>query len=466
MIPVVALIGRPNVGKSTLFNQLTRTRDALVIDLPGTTRDRKFGEGEVGPLPYVVIDTGGVGLEENQVDELMAQQSLQAIEQADVLLMLVDGQSGVTASDEQIANLVRQSNKPVILVVNKTDGVQVDVATADFYQLGLGEPVPIVAKAGKGIVKLAEQFSEHFPEQVVEESDDPIDKRIRIALVGRPNVGKSTLVNRMLGEDRVVVCDFPGTTRDSIDIPLDREGERYTIIDTAGVRKKRKVKETVEKFSVIQTLKAIESCHVAVLLIDAQGEVGDQDLQLLDFILQAGKACVIAINKWDGLAPEQRQDIKKSLKIELNFVNYVEQLFISALHGTNVGHIFDAVKRAYESAHKEIPTPALTKVLEQTIATHMPPLIKGRRIKLRYAHLGRLQPPTIVIHGNQTESLPVSYQRYLINAFRKAFQLVGTPIKLQLKTGDNPYKDKRNKLTPRQMRKRKRLKKFVQKKSK
>lgn len=435
MLPVIAIVGRPNVGKSTLFNCLTKTRDALVADFAGLTRDRLYGEGRLGSKPYIVVDTGGLGTPEHPIENLAAQQSERAIEEADLILFLCDARAGLTAADQTLAQSLRKLGKPVFLVVNKSEGLNTDLVAAEFYGLGLGEPYFIAAAHNSGISDLMDLVLESFPEEEIPESA----KGIKIAVIGRPNVGKSTLINRMLGEERVVVFDQPGTTRDSIYIPYERHGKPYILIDTAGVRRRGQIKEVIEKFSVIKTLKAIESCHVAILVIDAQENITEQDLHLLGFALEAGKALVIAVNKWDGLTQDQREWIKIELERRLSFVDFVKIKFISALHGTGVGELYPLVEQAYTSAHCELVTSQLTHILEQAIAAHQPPLVKGRRIKLRYAHPGGHNPPCIVIHGKQTRSLPGSYQRYLESFYRKALHLIGTPIRIELRDSDNPY---------------------------
>ncbi len=462
MLPVIAIVGRPNVGKSTLFNALTHTRDALVVDLPGTTRDRQYGEGKVGERPYIVIDTGGVGGTENIVDASVTKQSWLAIEEADVVLFMVDGQAGVTNVDLEFAKQLRKTTKPKFLIVNKTDGLDLQFALTDFYSLGCGEPIPIAASQKRGIAKLAEIFLANFPAQ----DEENVAERfpgIRVAIVGQPNVGKSTLVNRILGEERVVVSPVSGTTRDSIFIPFVRDGQEYTLIDTAGIRRKSRVDNTVEKFSVVKALQAIEACNVVVLLIDAKRGVTDQDLSLLDFIVESGRALVIAINKWDGLTAEEKEDVKKPLGYKLQFVDFAIQHFISALHGTGVGNIFASITKAYNSAMQELPTPLLTKLLEDIVTAHQPPLVHGRRIRLRYAHTGGHNPPRIIVHGNQTEHISDSYKRYMAKAFIERLKLQGTPVIVQFKTGENPFAGKRNTLTPRQEHKRKRFMKHVKK---
>jgi GTP-binding protein len=468
---VIAIVGRPNVGKSTLFNQLTKSREALVVDLPGVTRDRQYGAGKIGSKPFIVIDTGGVGVIDSGIDNLMADQSWQAVEDADIILFLVDGRSGLVTADQDVALKLRQKDKPVYLVVNKTDGLNTDIAVSDFYALGIkGEPIPIAASHGRGVTHLIETVLESYPLPPEEDAEDLREKEnfaetgIKIAIAGRPNVGKSTLVNRMLGEERVVVFDEPGTTRDSIYIPLERFGTKYTLIDTAGVRRRARISETVEKFSVVKTLKAIDDCHVVILVLDARAGVTDQDLGLLGYILETGRALVVAINKWDGLDMEQKESVKKTLNYRLTFADFATVHYISALHGSGVGNLFDSVHKAYQSATKELSTNELTRVLIKAVALHTPPMVRGRRIKLRYAHAGGHRPPLIIIHGNQTEEVPETYKRYLMNVFRIQLKLEGTPIRIQFKTSTNPYEGKRNPLTPRQEYKRKRLKNFVKKK--
>jgi GTP-binding protein len=463
MKPVIALVGRPNVGKSTLFNALTRTRDAIVADYPGLTRDRQYGTGKVGERPYLVVDTGGLSGDDAGIDGVMAQQVLAAIADSDAVLFMVDGRDGMTAADENIAAHLRQCGKPITLVVNKTDRVDPDIASSEFFSLGLGEPVSIAAVHNRGVRALIEDVLKLFPEELDEEQED---QGIKVAIVGRPNVGKSTLVNRILGEERVVVFDLPGTTRDSIYVPFEKEGQRYTLIDTAGVRRRARIREHIEKFSIIKTLQAIADAHVVIMVLDAREGISEQDAHLLGFVMDAGRALVMAINKWDGLPPEQKESVKRDLDIKLPFLDFARIHYISALHGTNVGHLFKSLNQAYASAMRKLSTPELTQLLESAVNAHQPPLVKGRRIKLRYAHQGGKNPPLIVIHGNQTESVPASYKRYLENVFRKQLKLEGTPIRIEFKAGTNPYAGKKNKLTVRQMAKKKRLVKFVKKREK
>ncbi|WP_312055087.1 ribosome biogenesis GTPase Der [Pantoea brenneri] len=487
MVPVVALVGRPNVGKSTLFNRLTRTRDALVADFPGLTRDRKYGRAEVEGREFIVIDTGGIDGTEEGVETRMAEQSLLAIEEADVVLFMVDARAGMMAADQQIAKHLRSRQKATFLVANKTDGLDPDQAVVDFYSLGLGEIHAIAASHGRGVTSLIETAllpwidkvepvelteeeenqaywnaldAEQTAEQEAaeeEENFDPTGLPIKLAIVGRPNVGKSTLTNRILGEDRVVVYDMPGTTRDSIYIPMERDGREYVLIDTAGVRKRAKISDTVEKFSVIKTLQAIEDANVVMLVIDARAGISDQDLSLLGFILNSGRSLVIVVNKWDGLSQEIRDEVKETLDYRLGFIDFARIHFISALHGSGVGNLFESVTEAYDCSTKRVNTSMLTRIMNMAAEDHQPPLVRGRRVKLKYAHAGGYNPPIVVIHGNQVKDLPDSYKRYLMNYFRKSLNVMGTPIRIQFKEGENPYEGKRNLLTPTQQRKRKRL---------
>lgn len=445
MIPVIALVGRPNVGKSTLFNQLTRTRDALVADYPGLTRDRKYGDGKAGEHEFIVIDTGGISGDEQGIDEHMARQSLLAIEEADAVLFLVDGRNGLNPADEMIANHLRRSDKPVYLVVNKTDGINEDIALADFYALGMGELYPMAAAHGKGVRSLIDLVMLPFAERVAEarEQIEFDAKGIRIGVIGRPNVGKSTLVNRMLGEERVIVYDMPGTTRDSVYIPYKRHDKEYTLIDTAGVRRRKHVKEAVEKFSIVKTLQAIQDANVVICVIDSHEDLVEQDLHMIGYALDAGRGLVIAINKWDGLSKDEREHIKKEVERRLGFVPYAKVHYISALHGTGVGDLYDTIEDTYESCYAKWTTNRLTRILEDAVAEHQPPMVKGRRIKLRYAHQGGSNPPRIVVHGNQTHALPGSYKRYLENKFRTVLNITGTPISFEFRSSDNPFAPKK-----------------------
>ncbi len=458
MLPVIALVGRPNVGKSTLFNRLTRTQDALVADFPGLTRDRQYGDASFEGKSFIVVDTGGVGVDDAAVDALMSKQSEFALNEANAVFFLVDGRAGLTAIDQTIATNLRKISKPIYLIVNKTEGLDEEMACADFQSLGFSEVHAISAAHGRGIHALQQKIITTFdstPEEIITENV------IKIAFAGRPNVGKSTLINRILGEERVVVYDMPGTTRDSIAIPFERDDQQYILIDTAGVRRRARVDEKIEKFSVIKTLQSIKESNVCLMLLDARDGLTDQDLHLLGFIIESGKALVILVNKWDGLDEDSKESIKNELNRRLHFAHFAKIRFISALHGTGVGGIFKDILQAYVSATQSFSTPKVTRLLQDLITQHTPPLVNGRRIKLRYAHAGGQNPPIIVIHGNQLDSLPDSYKRYLSNGFTKHLGLVGTPLKLEFKGASNPYKDKKNKLTDRQIQRKKRLMKHV-----
>jgi len=464
MLPVIALIGRPNVGKSTLFNRLTRSRDALVADYPGLTRDRKYGFGKLGPIPYLVIDTGGVAGGEVGIDERTVDQTSRALDEADVAIVMVDAREGLTAADEHVAELARKNAKKMFLVVNKAEGLDTAIAGGEFHALGIGEPLVISATHGDRVNALMDFVLADF--DVVEEEEplpsyDDDDHALRIAVVGRPNVGKSTLINRIIGEERLVVFDQPGTTRDTVSVPFVRNDRKYELIDTAGIRRKSKVHEVIEKFSIIKALQAIEHAEVVIAVLDAHEGVTEQDVSLLGLILERGRSLVVVTNKWDGLTASERKHVRDELDRRLPFLDFAERITISALHGTAVGDLLPAVERAFRAAVLDMPTTALTRELESAVTAHPPPLVRGRRIRLRYAHQGGRNPPVIVIHGNQTERVPEAYRRYLINRFRKAFKLKGTPVRLNFKSSDNPYKGKRNKLTPRQERKRQRLMKRV-----
>jgi GTP-binding protein len=440
MKPTIVLVGRPNVGKSTLFNQLTKTRDALVANLPGLTRDRHYGLGKLGDKPYLVVDTGGLEpVVKDGIMHEMARQTLQAIDEADVVLFMVDARTGCTAQDKIIADRLRQAACPVHVVVNKAEGIQHDIAAAEFYELGLGTPLTISASHNEGLNELVDVALAHLPEQVAElESEHP-----KIALVGRPNVGKSTLVNTLLGEERVIAFDQPGTTRDSIYIDFERQGHHYTLIDTAGVRKRGKVFEAIEKFSVIKTLQAIADANVVVLVLDAHADIGEQDAHLAGFILEAGRALVIAVNKWDGMSDYERDHIKREIARKLQFLEFARFHYISALHGSGLTGLLRSVDEAYKAAMAKLPTPLLTRVLIDAVAAHQPPFTGAFRPKLRYAHQGGMNPPLIVIHGNALDQIAQSYRRYLEGVFLRAFQLHGTPLKVQFNVSHNPYAEKK-----------------------
>jgi GTP-binding protein len=441
MIPVIALIGRPNVGKSTLFNVFTRSRDAIVANEPGLTRDRQYGVGERSDKTFIVVDTGGLSGEKQDLDELMAGQTLLAMEEADEILFLVDAQDGLTNGDHVIANLVRKSGKSCCVVINKVDGIDPDQARADFYALGFERIQTISAAHRKGTNVLLEYLLDSYTQERAqsETPDGPT-----IAVIGRPNVGKSTLINRLIGEERVVAFDQPGTTRDTIPVPFERRGKHYTLIDTAGVRRRGKVQEVIEKFSVIKALEAIEKAHVVVLVIDARDGLTDQDLTLLGYALNSGRALVIAVNKWDGLDADQREQNRQTLKRRLVFASFATLHFISAKHGTAVGDLMSSVDQAYQSAFMDINTRFLTDLLEEAVFKHNPPMHNGRRIKLRFAHQGGRNPPVIVVHGNQTQHLPDAYVRYLMGFFITKLKLKGTPVRIELKSGENPFASKRH----------------------
>lgn len=482
MIPVVALVGRPNVGKSTLFNRLTRTRDALVADFPGLTRDRKYGRAFLSGYEFIVVDTGGIDGTEEGIETKMAEQSLAAIEEADVVLFMTDARAGLTAADLSIAQHLRSREKTTFVVANKVDGIDADSACAEFWSLGLGEVYQMAASQGRGVTNMIEYALTPYAEAmgIVRQGEDEVteereyteeeaeaeqkrlqDLPIKLAIIGKPNVGKSTLTNRILGEERVVVFDEPGTTRDSIYIPMEREGREYVIIDTAGVRRRSKVHQVIEKFSVIKTLKAVEDANVVLLIIDAREGIAEQDLGLLGFALNAGRALVIAVNKWDGIDQGIKDRVKSELDRRLGFIDFARIHFISALHGTGVGHLFESIEEAYDSATRRVSTSMLTRIMQMSQDDHQPPLVNGRRVKLKYAHAGGYNPPIVVIHGNQVSRLPDSYKRYMMNYFRRSLKVVGTPIQLRFQEGDNPFENKTEKLTMSQERRRKRAQSHI-----
>ncbi len=447
MLPTIALVGRPNVGKSTLFNRLTRSRDALVADLPGLTRDRHYGRARQGDLPYLVVDTGGLEpVVRDGILYQMAKQTLQAIDEADFILFLVDGRAGLTPGDRAIASELRRRGKPVFLAVNKVEGMPGHLATSEFHELGLGVPWPISSAHGEGVSSLVDEVlsgcAVSVPDEKLLEDDGIVPK---IAIVGRPNVGKSTLVNQLLGEERVIAFDQPGTTRDSISIPFSHHGKPYVLVDTAGLRRRGKVFEAVEKFSVFKTMQAIEESHVVVLTLDAQQDISDQDAHIASYILSAGRALVVAVNKWDGLESFKRDTIKGELSRKLGFLDFAQLLFISALKGTGINGLLPAVDAAFAAAMAKLPTPRLTRVLHEAVTQHQPPKAGPFRPKLRYAHQGGHNPPVVVIHGTAVVHIPDTYRRYLENTFREAFSLRGTPLRVEFRQGHNPFADRKPK---------------------
>jgi GTP-binding protein len=441
MKPTIVIVGRPNVGKSTLFNRLTKTRDALVADLPGLTRDRHYGHGVVGDKPYLVVDTGGFEpVAKEGILHEMARQTLLAIDEADAILFLVDARQGLTAQDKNIADTLRKSGRPLWLVVNKAEGMRREVVAAEFFELGLGDPLPVSSSHGEGVRELMELVLEAFPP---DESTGPDPDHPKIAIVGRPNVGKSTLLNSLMGEERVIAFDQPGTTRDSIYVEFERDGKAYTLIDTAGVRRRGKVFESVEKFSVIKTLQAIEDANVVILVVDAQSDISDQDAHIAGFILEAGCALVVAVNKWDGLADYARERVKAELLRKLSFLSFAKFHFISALNNTGLPPLLKSVDAAYKAAMAKLSTPRLTRILQDAVTAHQPPKNGPFRPKPRYAHQGGSNPPIIVVHGASVAAIADSYKRYLENTFRDAFKLEGTPLRVQFKQGANPFEGRK-----------------------
>jgi GTP-binding protein len=457
MLPVVALVGRPNVGKSTLFNALTRSRDALVADMPGVTRDRHYGVCHLGERSFVVVDTGGLSGVEEGIDALTAQQVRLAIDEAHVLVFVVDARDGLLPQDQGILGELRRSGKPIITAVNKTDGLDDEDALAEFARFGIATTLPLSAAHNRGTDDLV---SAALPLLPVDEDETPAagaGEGIRVAIVGRPNAGKSTLINRLLGEDRLIVSDVAGTTRDPIRVPLERDGKRYTLIDTAGVRRRARVEEAVEKFSVIKTLQSIAAAQVVVLMIDARENLADQDLTLIGHAIEEGRALVIAVNKWDGMDAYQREQCQRTLERKLVFVDWAKQVFISALHGSGLRELMRAVVRAHASATLELTSADLTRALEKAYEAYQPPLVRGHAPKLRFAHPGGSNPPTIVIHGSRTKHIAPAYRRYLENFFRKRYKMEGTPIRIDFRDGENPFAGRRNVLTEGQQRKRQRM---------
>jgi len=457
MSPTLALVGRPNVGKSTLFNRLTRRRDALVADVPGLTRDRRYGRATIDDSTFTLVDTGGLLGDAGAITAALEDQAAAALDEADGVLFMVDAREGLTASDQDIADRIRRLNKPVLLVVNKTDGVDENRVVADFASLGFADTAYISAAHGNGMSGVSGWLLDrNFTTAGLQIAEDYPDA-IRVALIGRPNVGKSTLTNRLLGEDRQLVFDAPGTTRDAIAIPFEKNAEQYLLIDTAGVRRKGRVEGTAEKFSVVKSLQAIEEAHVVILVMDAREGVVDQDLHLLSYAVEAGAGVLVVLNKWDGLTADQKALATTTLDRKLRFAPWIPVVHISALHGTGVGHLLDEVDTIYRAGEFDVGTTHLTRLLEGMLSAHPPPSVRGRQIKLRFAHKSGAHPPKIAIHGNLTKEVPASYLRYLENAFRDALGLVGNPVHIELRAGDNPYAGKKNPLTRRQQQRRKRV---------
>jgi GTPase len=459
MLPAVALVGRPNVGKSTLFNRLTATRDALVADFPGLTRDRRYGIGRAGDRRFIVIDTGGLATSDTSaMTALVVEQVEMAIEEADAVVLVVDHKNGLTPEDTRIAERLRRESKPVVIAVNKAEGVAGELAEAEFHTLALGTPVGISASHGQGVDELLEAALASFPvgeDEVLDDEQGP-----KVAVIGRPNVGKSTLINRLLGENRLITSPEPGTTRDSIHVPCERDGKKFVLVDTAGIRRRARVEEAVEKFSIVQSLKAIEDAGAVIAVLDARESVTDQDAHLVGLAAERGRALAIAVNKWDGLGGHERRLIEREVERKLDFVPYASLHYVSALHGSGIAELVKAALVAYKNAGVELATPRLTRVLEDALQVNPPPLVRGRQVRLRYAHQGGRYPPLIVVHGNQAQRLPDHYKRYLENSFREALKLKGTPVRVELRTGDNPFGGRRNKLTPRQAKSRRRMLRF------
>ena len=455
MLPVVALVGRPNVGKSTLFNQLTRSRDALVADYPGLTRDRRYGFADSHGRTFVVIDTGGLGNDAGEVASRAARQAQAAMDEADAVVFVVDCREGLTAADETIAGRIRVGGKPVIVAVNKSEGLAPELAEAEFHALGYATTISIAALHGRRVPALMREVLAIFGEQAEDEGADDVERYQgpKLAVVGRPNVGKSTLINRLLGTERLVTSPVPGTTRDSVLVPCERRGRRFVLVDTAGIRRRARVRDAIEKFSVVQSLQAIENSGVVMCMLDAHEGVTEQDLHLIGLSVQRGRALTIAVNKWDGIETSRRRRIEAEAVRRLAFADFARVSYISALHGSGIDGTVDAALRAYEAAGREMPTPELNRILERAQVAHSPPLVGGRRIRLRYAHQGGRHPPLVVIHGSRLDLLPGHYRRYLANAFRKAFRLEGAPLRLEFKSGGNPFAGRRNR--PRRLRRRK-----------
>ncbi len=421
---------------------MTRSRDALVADLPGLTRDRHYGEGRMGERPFLVIDTGGFEpVAKEGIMHEMALQTRQAVAEADIVMFIVDGRQGLTPHDKTITDFLRKSGRKVMLVVNKSEGMKYTSVTAEFYELGMGDPYVISAAHGDGVLDLVNEAIDEAMQQRPEEAEElePADHGVKIALVGRPNVGKSTLINTLVGEQRVIAFDMPGTTRDSIEVPFEKGGKNYTLIDTAGIRRRGKVFEAIEKFSVVKTLQSISEANVVVLMLDAQQDISEQDAHIAGFILESGRALVVAVNKWDGLTSDQRDQVKNDIDRKLNFLDFAETKFISALKGTGINHLMKAIDTAYAAATAKLSTPRLTRALQEAVEKQEPKRKGGTRPKMRYAHQGGQNPPIIVIHGNALDGITEPYKRYLEKHFRDTFDLIGTPLRIELKSGKNPF---------------------------
>jgi GTP-binding protein len=462
LLPVIAIVGRPNVGKSTLFNCLTRSRSALVADEPGLTRDRLYGFGKGGAKPYAVVETGGLTDDEDPMARAISAQAGRAVEESHAVVFMVDGREGLNAADETIASELRASGKPVIVAVNKTEGLEPSIVCAEFHSLGFDSVLALSAAHGRGVEDLLQAALARVPSHLHEPPAE--DTGIKVSIVGRPNVGKSTLINAVLGDERLVAHDAPGTTRDSVHVPFERGGRRYTLIDTAGIRRRARVSEKIEKFSVVKALQAIAAADVVVAVVDGAEGVTDQDTALLGVILDAGRSLTVVVNKWDLLDRHERHLAREHLARKLRFLDFATVHYLSALQGTGFGRLFRSVDEAWRAASKDLSTPELNAMLAKAVERNPPPVVRGRRIKLRYAHQGGSFPPVIVIHGNQTEHVPGNYRRYLEKVFRKSFALHGTPVRLEFRSSENPYKGQRNPLSPRQTRKRKRLIRHVKRK--
>lgn len=462
MLPVIALLGRPNVGKSTMFNYLTRTRDALVANYPGLTRDRQYGYGKRGESPYLVVDTGGITGDGEGIDGQIADQAMKAIGEADAVIFMVDGRTGLHPGDEAIGAQLRKLGIPIYLAANKLEG-QSEEQAFEFYALGLNEPYVVSAQRGDRVTALIELILENVQPSELDEQE--LAPGIRVAMIGRPNVGKSTLINRILGEDRLVTANMPGTTRDSIYIPFERNGTEYTMIDTAGVRRRARIDEAIEKFSVIKTMQAIDRAHVCVMVLDAELGISEQDARLIGLAVERGRSLVVGVNKWDLLTEDERESFWEHYNYKLPFLEFARVHNISALRGKGLTALFNSIQEAYESGMREMPTSELNSLLERAVMRHQPPSVRGKRLKLRFAHQSGSNPPVITIHGNQTHLVPDAYQRYLVNFFRKAYDLVGASLRIEFKTGDNPFAGRKNKLSERQVKKRRRLVKHVKKNS-